>query len=78
MGPFTETKPNLRKHLMEPIQQVLSYFSIYSHCLLKFILLNSVDSIYNGIILIFFFIHCYLETLQHLGHIASRAFGCVP
>ena len=21
-----------------------------------------------------FFIHCYLETLQHLGHIASRVF----
>ena len=27
---------------------------------------------------IYFFIHCYLETLQHLGHIASRIFGCVP
>ena len=26
----------------------------------------------------FLFIHCYLETLQHLGHIASRVFGCVP
>ena len=26
----------------------------------------------------FFFIHCYLETLQHLGHIASRIFGCIP
>ena len=25
-----------------------------------------------------FFIHCYLETLQHLGHIASRVFGCIP
>ena len=25
-----------------------------------------------------FFIHCYLETLQHLGQIASRVFGCVP
>ena len=25
-----------------------------------------------------FFIDCYLETLQHLGHIASRIFGCVP
>ena len=25
-----------------------------------------------------FFIHCYLETFQHLGHIASRVFGCVP
>ena len=24
-----------------------------------------------------FFIHCYLETLQHLGHIVSRVFGCV-
>ena len=24
-----------------------------------------------------FFIHCYLETLQHLGHIASRVFGCI-
>ena len=26
----------------------------------------------------FFFIHCYLETLQHLGHIVSRIFGCIP
>ena len=26
----------------------------------------------------FFKIHCYLETLQHLGHIPSRVFGCVP
>ena len=25
-----------------------------------------------------FFIHCYLETLQHLGHFASIVFGCVP
>ena len=25
-----------------------------------------------------FFFHCYLETLQHLGHIASRIFGCIP
>ena len=25
-----------------------------------------------------FFNHCYLETLQHLGHIASRVFGCIP
>ena len=25
-----------------------------------------------------FFIHCYLETLQHLGHIAPRIFGCIP
>ena len=27
---------------------------------------------------LFFFIHCYLETLQHLRHIASRIFGCIP
>ena len=26
---------------------------------------------------IWFFIHGYLETLQHLDHIASRVFGCV-
>ena len=26
----------------------------------------------------FFLIHCYLETLHHLGHIASRVFGCIP
>ena len=25
-----------------------------------------------------FFIRYYLETLQHLGHIASRIFGCIP
>ena len=29
-------------------------------------------------LVIIFFIHCYLETLQNLGHIASRVFGCVP
>ena len=29
-------------------------------------------------IIFFFFIHCYLETLQHLGHIASIIFGCIP
>ena len=26
-------------------------------------------------ILFFFIIHCYLETLQHLAHIASTVFG---
>ena len=26
--------------------------------------------------IIFFLIHCYLETLQNLGHIASRVFVC--
>ena len=25
-----------------------------------------------------FFFNCYLETLQHLGHIATRVFRCVP
>ena len=29
------------------------------------------------VVLSFFFIHCYLETLQHLGHIASRIFGYI-
>ena len=28
--------------------------------------------------LIGLFFHCHLETLQHLGHIASRIFGCIP
>ena len=25
-----------------------------------------------------FFIHCYLETLQRVGHTATRVFGCIP
>ena len=27
---------------------------------------------------LFFFIHCYLLTLHHFGHIESRIFGCIP